>query len=376
LQDDGENEQAIEESLKLWNSTGESDFALIAMQLALKTGNTKVLERFSPDSPEAKTLKTKPEYWAQIAAQRLRVNDNGAALQAYEQALAINELHVESVAGLLWLAIAEQREAQLQGYLKRYESLAADTPQLWQPMAVGYLQLGAASTSVLWFYRLIDQIDSDYSMLLTYADALEYAGRVSAARKVRQYALQHLRPVLLENASADQELLLRHYARISTRYESVGNNERLINYLLADETQASNQATDSDSAYGEELWRQDVAISWLMSTQQHELARLVMTDMHARRLQAPAWQTLALALKEKDNKAIEAVMQAKGPLSIGNHILALRQLGRDREAYMLAEKALVPGAALWSSEPVCPNCFWCSTTQGTPHPRPYLLVDS
>lgn len=350
MQEAGENEQAIEESIKLWASTGETDFALVAMQLALKTGNTKVLEKFSPTTAEAAALKTKPEYWVQIAAQRLRVNDQEGALQAYQQALAINEVHVESVAGLLWLAIAEQQEAQLQSYLKQYESLAKNTPELWQPMAVGYLQLGAASTSVLWFYRLIDQIDSDYSMLLTYADALEYAGRASAARKVRQYALQHLRPILLENASANQELLLRHYSRISTRYESVGNNERLINFLLADKTPADNRTANTDSGYGEELWRQDMAISWLMSTQQHELARVVMTEMHARRLQAPAWQRLALALKEKDNKAIEAVMQAKGSLSIGNHILALRQLGRDREAYMLAEKALTPGAWLFGSD--------------------------
>ncbi|MFT6303775.1 MAG: tetratricopeptide (TPR) repeat protein [Pseudomonadales bacterium] len=350
LQNAGKNVQAIEEALKLWGSTGESEFAIVAMRLALKTGHTEVLEKFSPNTAEAKTLKAEPEYWAQIAAQRLRVNDNEAAFQAYEQALKINELHVESVAGLLWLAIAEHREAQLQDYLKRYESLAIVTPELWQPMAVGYLQLGAASTSVLWFYRLIDQIDSDYSMLLTYADALEYAGRVSAARKVRQYALQHLRPILLENASADQELLLRHYLRISTRYESVGNNERLINYLLVDETQPIHKLTDAGITDGEELWRQDMAISWLMSTQQHELARVVMTQMHARRLQAPAWQTLALALKEKDNEAIEAVMQAKGSLSIGNHILALRQLGRDREAYSLAEEALTPGAWLFGSD--------------------------
>lgn len=350
MQDSGDNQQALEESVKLWNSTGESSFALVAMQLALKTGNSQVINKFSPYSIEATTLTKKPEYWAQIALQRSRANDSEGALQAYEEALAINELHVESVAGLLWLYIADEREAELQSSLKQYESLANVTPELWQPMAVAYLKLGAASTSVLWFSRLIDQIDSDYSMLLTYADALEYAGRASAARKVRQYALQRLRPILLENASADEDVLLRHYARISTRYESVGSNERLINYLLEDKNQPNNKPGKVVSETGEELWRQDIAISWLMSTQQHELARVVMTEMHAKRLQAPAWQTLSLALKEQDSSAVEAVMQAKGNLSIGNHILALRQLGHDREAYVLADKALTPGAWLFGSD--------------------------
>lgn len=350
LQKTGKSKKAIEEAIKLWGSTGEVDFALVAMQLALKAGNTAVLEMFSPESVETDELKKAPEYWVQIAAQRLRENDNEGALEAYDQALAIDEFHVSSIAGLLWLAIAEPNDAQLQGYLQRYDSFAANTPELWQPMAVGYLQLGAASTSVLWFYRLIDQIDSDYSMLLTYADALEYAGRASAARKVRQYTLQNLRPILLENAKQDQAFLLRHYSRISTRYESVANNERLINYLLAHEAGTGNEQAGTNAGYGEDLWRQDLAISWLMSTQQHELARVLMTEMHGRRLQAPAWQRLALALKDKDDEAIEAVMQAKGSLSIGNHILALRQLGHDREAYALAEQALEPGAWLFASD--------------------------
>ena len=350
LKETGENERAVAESIKLWDSTGEPDFALVAMQLAMKTGNKSVQQRFSPTEISSDELRMMPEYWAQIAMQRARLGDAEGAFQAYEKGLEIDGKHVESVAGLLWLAIAEQREVQLQTLLKKYESLATDTPELWQPMAVGYLQLGAPSTSVLWFDRLTDQIDSDYSLLLTYADALEYAGRVSGARKVRQYALQDLRPILLENSTDEEDVLLRHYARISARYASVGNNQRLVKYLLAEDAQPNKGVATTDSAPDDQLWRQDMAISWLMATQQHELARVVMADLHEKRLKAPAWQTLALALKEKDNKAIEAVMQAKGSLSIGNHILALRQLGNDREAYMLAEKALTPGAWLFGSD--------------------------
>ncbi len=349
LQEEGDVRSALNESLKLWSNTGQADFALVAMQLALKTGDRQVLKQFVPGSTESKKLVDNENYWAQIATQRLRNKDSQGARKAYHYALKINPHHVPSIAGSLWLAIGEQNDVELQKLLKTHEDTAHTSPELWQAMAIGYLQIGGATTSLFWFDRLLEQIETDYGMLLTYADALEYAGRASSARKVRQYALQRLRPVLVKGLSNEQDMLLQQYSRLSTRYDSIGANERLINYLLNNQSQ-THQVTAASNDQGELLWREDLAISWLMSTQQHEHARLIMAGIHAKRLEAPAWQRLALAMKEKDTQAIRAVMQANGPLSIGNHVLALRQLGQDREAYALAQQALVPGAWLAGSD--------------------------
>ncbi len=349
MQEAGDDQLALQESMKLWSSTGQSDFALVAMQLALKTGDKNVLNQFAPGSKASKELVSNEHYWAQLATQRLRNKDSEGAKSAYDYALKINPEHIASIGGLLWLAISEQDADYLHELLKTHKQIAEKTPELWQAMAVGYLQVGGASTSLLWFDKLLEQIETDYGMLLTYADALEYAGRASSSRKVRQYALQQLRPVLVRGLSDDKDVLLRQYSRLSTRYESVGANEQLINYLLTDQPTAHKVANTSENS-AEQVWREDLAISWLMSTQQHEHARLIMTGIHSKRLEAPAWQRLAMAMNDKDADAVRSVMQASGPLSIGNHILALRQLGQDRQAYALAQKAIVPGAWIAGSD--------------------------
>lgn len=346
LQDSGENEAAMRESMKLWGNTGQADFALLAMRLAVKVDDKPTIAQFAPEQSGTQVLHTNAAYWIQFASIRLREGNSDAAHKAYERALKLDEGNVEAIAGLLWLAIGEEDDVLLLSTLSDHAAQAEQQPLLWQAMAVGYLQLGAASTSLVWFDRMLDQIDSDYGMLLTYADALEYAGKASDARKVRQYALQQLRPLLVQGSEEEQSLLLRQYARLSTRYDSVESNEALVDYLLDSTRRVKSLGIIADDGNTEDLWREDLAISWLMSTQQFEHARLVMAQIHVKRLEAPAWQKVAIALNEKNNAALESIVQEKGTLSIGNHIMAMRQLGNDNKAYALAQNALAPGVLL------------------------------
>lgn len=340
LSEAGDYDRALQAAVELWSSTGQAQFAYQSMQLAVKTNNTPVQQQFMAKQREVRKLHKNPEYWTELAAIHLRTGDTDSALQDYQRALKLDSQYIRAIVGLVWLSVGKGDEALLHMTLQDYNELAQKTPELWQAMAVGYLQLGAASTSLRWFDKLLDQISTDYGMLLTYADALEYAGRAGQARKVRQYTLQRLRPLLIDGSQSEQTLLLRQYARLSTRYGEIESNERLINYLLTDGAQKVGGTSD------EQLWREDMAISWLMATQQHEHARLIMAQLHSKRLQAPAWQQVAIALKDKDEEALQAIVQAKGPLSVGNHILALRQLGNDREAYAIAQQVLQPGAYL------------------------------
>ena len=346
LRDAGQDELAMREALKLWGNTGDSGFALLAMNLAVKVDAKPVIEKFSPGKREAQALQTNPDYWNQLAQLKIKEGDNIAARHAYQRALKLDPERVDSIAGLLWMEIGEQDEAQLQESLSQYSDFAESAPELWQAMAIGYLQLGAASKSLVWFDKQLDQIDADYGMMLTYADALEYAGRSGDARKVRQYTLQKLRPQLVAETTNEQSLLLRQFASLASRYEGVEFNQALIDYLLEPQSQTVRAGLATEEKDDPDLWREDFAISWLMSTQQYEHARLIMARIHAQRLQAPAWQQLALALKDKDDAALQSIVNAAGPLSVGNHILALRQLGNDTEAYAVAQQALVPGVSL------------------------------
>ncbi|MFK8082484.1 MAG: tetratricopeptide repeat protein [Granulosicoccus sp.] len=338
LEAQGQDSVALQEAMNLWQGTGQIYFALSAMQLALKRGDEDIFETFDPASRASSSLLVEPGYWLNIASMRLRNGDGAGARTAYEQALKLDEQNIDSIVGLLWLDIAEATPSQLQATLQKHKITAETEPRLWQAMAVGYLELGAASTSVIWFEKLLDQIDTDYGMLLTYADALEYAGRAADARRVREYTVFQLRPLLAEGAAGEQSLLLRQYAQLAARYSGANHNEALINRLMNEVE--SGVLLDAQDI----VWREDLSISWLMSTQRHEQARVVMTNLHSQRIQAPLWQRLALALNDKDKQAVEAILQSNGPLSIGNHILALRQLGNDRQAYAMAQRALQPDA--------------------------------
>ncbi|MDC0434575.1 tetratricopeptide repeat protein [bacterium] len=346
LQEAGKDEFAMREALKLWGNTGASEFALLALNLAVKVDAKPVIEKFSPGHRDSQALQLTTAYWNQLASIHIRDGDYQAARQSYQRALNLDSENLESIAGLLWMAIGQPDESLLQTSLSEYSALAEDVPALWQAMAIGYLQLGAASKSLVWFDKLLDQIDADYGMMLTYADALEYAGRSGDARKVRKYTLQKLRPQLVAGTTNEQSLLLRQFASLASRYEGVEFNQSLIDYLLEPQGQTLKTSSNTSENNDPDLWREDFAISWLMSTQQYEHARLIMARIHAQRLQAPAWQQVALALKDKDNAALQSIVNAAGPLSVGNHILALRQLGNDTEAYAVAQQALVPGSSL------------------------------
>lgn len=338
LQDQGDDYAAMNEAIRLWNSTGEAEFAVSAMSLALRRDNTQSLNKFLPDHGATEDLKKQPEYWVTIAQLHQRNSKPKAARAAYRQALELSPDNVLAINGLLWMDIEQANPVRLQHTLQQHEPTAQYESQLWPAMAVGYLQLGAAATSLEWFDKFLDQIDTDYGMLLTYADALEYAGLSAEAERARQYTIVQLRPLLIEGASDNESLLIRQYIQLVRRYAGTDQMDSLVSGLL-EELENGNLERPA-----EKVWREDIAISWLMSTQQFEQARVVMTRLHSQRLQSPAWQQLALALNDKDKESIEAILDNEGVFSVGNHILALRQLGFDRKAYALAQQALQPDA--------------------------------
>jgi len=331
LEDAGKDKEAIVEATRLWQTTGSTDVAFTAMNLAYKTGNTKSAAEFLDKDSRNSELRKKPSYWTLAASLHQRSGDSTAATEAFNRALELEPGNVAALSGLLWSMIDVQDINGIASFIEEHQNTAETEPALWSAFAIAYLQLGLPELSLTWFDRQLDRIEADYNMLLTFADALEYAGRAEPARKVRLYAIKRLRPALAEGVNADQDDLLRQYAQLLHRYGSAEDKERQAQFLL-------NQS--GDKTVSNNFWREDVAISWLMATQRHEQARLVMAKLHEKRLQAPAWQELALAMNANDTDQIQQVINGTGSISIGNHILALRQVGRDQEAFSVAKAAL------------------------------------
>ncbi len=331
LEDAGKDEQAVQEATRLWQTTGSSDIAFTAMNLAFKTGNTEGVSALLSSNEQTAELREKPAYWTLAASIHQKNGNTADALRAFETALKLDPTNVSALSGLLWAHIDANNVNAIATFIEQHQALAEQEPELWSPFAIAHLQLGLPELSLTWFDRQLDRIEADYNMLLTFADALEYAGRAEPARKVRLYAIRKLRPVLADGSSADKEDLLRQYAQLLYRYGSAEDKERLAQQMLEDA---------SVNSASRQFWREDIAISWLMATQRHEHARLVMAKLHEKRLQAPAWQELALAMANKNVRQIHEVLDGTGSVSIGNHILALRQVGRDKDAYKLASSAI------------------------------------
>ena len=346
----GEPALAAAQAEEYWQETGDQSFALKAMSLAVKANADQVASKMLARTARNRPLRELPEYWTLAAQSLLQQGKPVEAFDAYERALILDAKNVAAVSGLIWAHIGEGNKSKLAELLIEHAELADNQPVLWSPFAVGHVQTGNAKESLRWFDRLLDTIDADYSMLLTYADALDLAGRVDHGLKVRRFALQKLRPLLAAGSVDDTDELVRQYTSLISKYADAETRERWVRYLLQDaetETGASAVAsTESTGSDGDRFWKQDIAISWLMSSQRHQHARLVMARLHDRRLQQPEWQSLALAMESDDRKKIEAVLSQSDQLSLGNRILALRQLGREKEAYALAATGLRTSGSL------------------------------
>jgi len=170
---------------------------------------------------------------------------------------------------------------------------------------------------------------------LTYADALEAAGQPDRAYKVRHYAIDALRPLLADGAAADQSELLKQYARMVARFGRPDQKERFTLGILKE----SKESTLSEDRF----WQQEMAITWLMATQRHDVARVILAKLHEQRIKAPAWQALAVAMKQNDLDTVAQIVQSGQGISVGDNMLALRKLGRENEAYSLAVDSLQAG---------------------------------
>jgi len=326
-----EYDKAFAIANKFWRETGEISKGLIAMEAANLMEDRSAIDTFLVDSVENSRLQGEARYWL-IAANRLtQLGRSTEADEAYSKAMTLEPQNADVIGGMLWQQIGNANDGKLQASLDKYAEIADTEPSLWSAYAVGYLRVGDATTSLQWFSRQIEGMESDYGMMLTFADALEAAGQVDSAFRVRRFTLTQLRPLLAAAASDGNADILRQYAAQMTRYGGVAGSEDWTNYLLA---------SDFNANPAEKFWREDVGISWLMSTQRHEQARLIMARLHEERVRQPAWQRLAMALHDNNHSQIKAVLASGESVSAGNRILALSALGQDRRAMKATTRAL------------------------------------
>jgi Flp pilus assembly protein TadD len=326
--DTGEYKEAVEESEKLWRKTGQQNFLLTAINIALRENIYPHAERYLDANHELLELRELPDYWLTVANYYNRNQDEVAALETYQNTLMMQPDNTDALAGLIWTSLGTNADGDtLAAILDTHEDAATENPDLWAPFALAAMRTDNVENSLRWFSKIMQLDDHDYNILLSFADALEQTGNANHAYKVRAYALNKLRPLVAAQTPIETNDLVRDYIGLLRIYGSASENEAWTQRVMQD----VNAGSDQESA-----WRQEVAASWYLATQRNDYARLIMTRLHEKRLEAPVWQQLALAMNDRDSTSITEILASANELSTADQVMALRQVGRDNEAYQLA----------------------------------------
>jgi len=354
LVDDKNYEQAVLTAENRWRETDDVSFLLYAMNLALRENVYPHYERYLDANGDLIAVREVPEYWVTIADYHNKKSDVEAAIATYKSALEVDPKNTLAMSGLAWAMLGNDTDDEtMLATLSSFEQFAIDEPELWSPLAVGYLAANQPQTSLRWFSKLMMNDTNDYNILLSFADALEKSGNGPHAYKVRLHAMQQLQPVAMASADSSISEMGRAYISMLQSYGSTAENEAWTARLLSGLDQVSAK---------ESAWRRELAASWYLSTQRHEYARVVMTKMHERRLETPVWQRLSLALAENNSPEIKEILaSSREKLSDGDQILALRRLGYETEAFALA-KNVVP--AITNEDDIAVSAHFGNSVRG------------
>lgn len=317
LRERGKSANAIQIAESASTQFKEPRLRLLAMDIAAEAGRWNDVERLRQSA-----RKTNPQYfeqnemyWLLSASLDAKRHDTQATMDAYERALQLNPKSNTTKAAALWQLIDTGDLVRLRVYLPRWRADAREDSVLWPAYAAGFMKLGNAKLAVPWFARRGREHPHDALWLLSFADALDQAGRQDAAWKVRRHVFLALRT----NLRGDPQTPPRpEYVRLLLSFDNRVNENELTALL--------------GSAADEPTMR-DLVVSWHISRQEFESARRWLLRAHAARQATPAWQQLAVALSDDDKQAVESILKDEAKdLTVGDHVRALRQVGRSAEA--------------------------------------------
>jgi hypothetical protein len=192
---------------------------------------------------------------------------------------------------------------------------------------LAYQTLGETRNSLPWYQHYINKYRNDFTMLLGYAEQLDKLQRHDSAYRIRQLAVGKLQTALHKNKlNKDQRKeALFQYLSMVQRY---GSEKEFM--ALQKQLSAKYLSKEDQSRLNE------VAIAWLLGHKQDDKLRYQLTQAHEARLKTPLWQLLAIAIKDKDKKAIDNLLANAKDIQLEEKVLALIASNKTGRAYELA----------------------------------------
>ena len=207
----GQADEAIGVAVDAYRRFNDPEFLLAAMDLAVKLRRFPDMEHLIDIAERSEELfKNSKRYYLTLADYYAQQKDYDRAQRAYLRVVSLDPRTVAARADVLWLLIdhSDDRErlrgkhnrAALERFLTDWEPIARSEPALWLPFATGWAMLGKTKQAIAYYQREWTQRPTDHLWLLGYISTLDAVSRSSDVRTLRRFALEQLRPEVLQAA--------------------------------------------------------------------------------------------------------------------------------------------------------------------------------
>jgi len=325
LREEGDVETTLAISQQAWQRFHDPEVLLLAIESAIQVARWKDVKRLvAIAEAEIGLFRDRRRYW--LAHARLMIYENRLdyAENDYQVALNLSPTDADARTGLLWIWIQSNQRNQLKRHLALWQHDAAEQEVYWQPYAAGYRQLGRAPASLPWFRKTLRAHPDDMLWMLEYADALADSGQASGAWRLRSYLFRKVWPksrLSPEYVNKNGIAMVEAVTRLKRRMLGLPHAQGWVQPLLE----------HSDDPVVREF-----AMRWYFGIEQHEQASFWLMRQHQARLEAPAWQQLALAMERNDLDRIQHILATVSGIDHASRLLAYRQLHHLDDAWVLA----------------------------------------
>jgi hypothetical protein len=250
-------------------------------------------------------------FYVQRSQYRQAAGDVAGARTDLQRAMAIAPDDGSLRIAMLWLLIDTRDDDALRRALTQGAAAALHDRSAWPAQASGWVTLGEPRRALPWLARLVKAAPQDYLWLTAYADALEQDGQAGAGERVRQHAWAEARRAARKPDALQDRQLRETWARMALARNPGDPALAVVRDLLRRDRDpgAAPGARERDAA------TRELILSWLISSEQHENAKAWLWLRYGRKLAAPAWAEVSIALAEGD-AAAAAKLLAERPREI------------------------------------------------------------
>ncbi len=272
-----------------------------------------------------------PFFYSLRAQYRQAEGDLKGARADLDKAIAIAPQNTELKSALAWLLIDAKDKPALRTQLEEIARAPGD--ESWALLAAGWTTLGEPRRALPFFARLARARPDDYLQLMGYADALEQAGQAGESARVRRQAWVVVRRSHLSNPAADDRQRREAIARLAVALAPADTALAVVRDLMRRDFNPSLAPDERNrSAAVKEL-----VLSWAISNEEFSNAKAWLWLQYGRKLAAPGWAEVAVALGENDVEAAERLLADRGrDIPVGSRIEAARLTNQLRLAQTMA----------------------------------------